>query len=368
MTICFICLLIYSNRIDSERAKELQTIRQEYVDNENEKKEAKKQEELAREQLKEQDSFYQLLADGFDVNILVVGDSIAEGAGASDAEHNWANLLSIELSEKYNIKTSLTNVSMGGNTSYAGYVRAMNLDDSIDYNLVILCYGQNDNEKLFDLYYEGMLRSVKTKYPKASVISVLESSQRDYTYKMNMIQSIAKHYDIPVADTISAFSSDYDNLSTDGVHPNDEGHKVYSDTIMNVISPLTEDRRGFDPEVETINKQLSVFDNYKWYSVDDFVRDGNTFTLETQSTGTILGIDYSFVSGENSCKILIDGVEYAAPTVSFNYDFSQRHIMTVNDWANGDTVNIQNEIKVVFDETETGNEQAEKFNGLIISG
>lgn len=39
---------------------------------------------------------------------------------------------------------AVTNVSMGGNTSYAGYVRTMDLDDSTDYDLAIICYGQND--------------------------------------------------------------------------------------------------------------------------------------------------------------------------------------------------------------------------------
>ena len=66
--------------------------------------------------------------------------------------------------------------------------------------------------------------------------------------------------------------------------------------------------------------------------------------------------------------IYVDGQEYAAPEVTFDYDFSQRHIMVVNNWLEGENVNIQNEIMVVFADNEVGTSQADGFNGLAISG
>ena len=45
---------------------------------------------------------------------------------------------------------------------------------------------------------------------------------------MTTIQSICEHYGIPVADTIDAFNNSgkaYDDLSSDGVHPNDAGQE-----------------------------------------------------------------------------------------------------------------------------------------------
>ena len=70
--------------------------------------------------------------------------------------------------------------------------------------------------------------------------------------------------------------------------------------------------------------------------MDDFARDTNKFTWSGKLTGVVMGIDYDYVPGENRCKIYVDGVEYVAPEVTFNYDFSQRHIFVVNDWLNGD--------------------------------
>ena len=52
--------------------------------------------------------------NGFDVNVLIVGDSIAENG---QGEKGWCTLLQNNLRKTYNNKVSFTNVSMGGNPS-----------------------------------------------------------------------------------------------------------------------------------------------------------------------------------------------------------------------------------------------------------
>lgn len=108
----------------------------------------------------------------------------------------WFKQLQAYLRTVNKASVSVTNVSMGGNTSYAGYVRTMALDDDIDYDLAIICYGQNDALQGFDVYYEAMVQAIKNKYPNCSIVSILESSQREYTDKMTAIQSICDHYGI----------------------------------------------------------------------------------------------------------------------------------------------------------------------------
>ena len=362
-------LLYYSRVQDKKRVAELSVIVQQERDKQTAQKEAEQQAELELQMKKENNSFYQKLADGFDVNVLIVGDSIGAGAGASDNDHSWPSLLKNNLESTYDILVTLTNVSMGGNTSYAGYARTMALDDGVDYDLVVLCYGQNDKEDNFSLYYEAMIRAVKNRYPKASLLAILESSQKDYTLKMQAIQAMADHYGIPVVDTIAPFQSDYDSLVKDSVHPNDAGHAIYCDTTMATINSLVAEFHGFDPtDVAIVKDQVTSFDSFRWLGVGQFTRDGNTFTLNTSATGIILGIDYTFTFGNNSCQILIDGEEYSAPEITFDYDSSQRHIMIVNDWLNDNTINIQNEIKIVFSDDENGTAQADGFYGLIIAG
>ena len=186
-------ILLWMNKIsEDKKSAELQALNKKLYQEEQEKEVALKQKEA-------EDSFYQKLADGFGVNVLVVGDSIGEGAGTETNGQQWYTQLQSYLKTVSNRKVSVTNVSMGGNVSYAGYVRTMALNDNVDYDLAIICYGQNDDTDSFSIYYESIIRAIKSKYPECSIISILESSQRTYTEKMTTIKRICEHYSIPVA-------------------------------------------------------------------------------------------------------------------------------------------------------------------------
>lgn len=125
-------ILLWMNKVsEDKKSAEFRALNKKIFQEEQEEAEALKQKEA-------EDSFYQKMADGFDVNVLVVGDSIAEGG---QGENGWCTLLQNNLRKTYNNRGSFTNVSMGGNTSYAGYVRTMALNDDVDYDLAIICYG-----------------------------------------------------------------------------------------------------------------------------------------------------------------------------------------------------------------------------------
>ena len=112
-------------------------------------------------------------------------------------------------------------------------------------------------------------------------------------------------------------------------------------------------------DVGVINADVHKFDNFIWYGADtDFERVGDTtFTISVTAVG-VLGIDYTFESGDNKADIYVDGKLYKSPTVTFNYDFSQRHILVVSD-----DCTMKSEIKVVFNTKE----QADGFKGMCFS-
>lgn len=307
-------------------------------------------------------SFYQKMANDLDVNVLIVGDSIGEGAGTETDGKQWFKQLKSYLEKINNGRVLFENVSMGGNASYAGYVRTMTLDDDVDYDLVIICYGQNDYTDGFSTNYESIIRAIRSKYPDSSIISILESSQREYTEKMTIIQSICKHYSIPIADTIKAFNDsekEYEDLTGDGVHPNDAGQKIYFETVKTIIDKNIALSTGKMKDTDVINPDVHKFDNFVWYDANsDFERlDDTTFRIKAKIAG-IMGIDYTYKSGNNKADIYVDGVLYKSPTVTFNYDFSQRHILVVSE-----DCSVKNDIKVVFNTKE----QADGFKGMCFS-
>lgn len=304
----------------------------------------------------ENDSFYQKIADGFDVNILIVGDSIGAGAMAEPSE-GWAELLRKKLIRNYGINVGMTNVSMGGNTSYAGYARTISLNDGIDYDLAILCYGENDTKEGFSLYYESIIRTVRNKYPGCSIISILESSQREYTEKIRMIQQLADHYGYPTVDTITPFAENYNELSDDGVHPNREGYKIYFDEVFDLISEAVDGYKGNDPDnISPLNVDVTRFDACSYVTVGEFERvDDLTYSAALSSSG-IMGIDYDLrLSDNKEVKVYVDSELFSTLT----YPFEQRHIIIVS----GDC-EVKNEVRVVFDDKKA----ADGFYGLYFSG
>ena len=356
MLVVLLGVLLGMNKVDEDKKfVELQALSKKISQEEQEKQAALKQQET-------KDSFYQKLTDGFGVNVLIVGDSIGEGSGVETDGQQWFEQLQTYLRSVNKSKVSVTNVSMGGNVSYAGYVRTMALNDDVNYDLAIICYGQNDSTDDFSTNYESIIRAIRSKFPNCSIISIMESSQRKYTEKMTIIQRICEHYSIPVADTINAFNNsgkDYEELSNDGVHPNDAGQKIYFETVKTVIDDNMDASTGKMSDADVINTDVHKYDNFVWYDASlNFKRmDDTTFTINTNASG-ILGIDYTYESGDNKADVYVDGELFESPTVTFNYDFSQRHILIVSE-----DCTVKNEIKIVF----TSKEQADGFKGMCFS-
>lgn len=308
-------------------------------------------------------SFYQKLAQGADVNILVIGDSIGAGAGAANSQNAWFNLLKNSLYETYGSRITFTNVSMMDNTAYAGYVRMMELNDKINYDLAIICFGQDDDESdQLPLYYESILRELRFKYSKCSVISILGSSQREYTEQMQVIQSLCEHYDADVADIIQAFlknEAPYDDLMYGG-NPNTAGHKIYFETVKNIIDTnVANDTSYHMEEITPVNADVTDFDTFLYYEATQFKRvDDVTYQINVNNISGMLGIDYTYLTGRNTAQIYIDGTLVASPTVVSEEDYDRRHILLLHDGCT-----VEDEIRVVFGDVN----QAIGFEGLVFS-
>jgi lysophospholipase L1-like esterase len=351
-------MLTFLNKQQQEDANRLRQVAFEQM-------KAQWEEDAQLKKLEENSSFYQKLSAGFDVNILIVGDSIGASSGASK-DGRWFDLLHSELEAAYSSEVSIHNISMGGNSSYAGYIRTMMEDNDDEYDLAIICYGQNDSPTDFSVYYESIIFAIRNKYPNCSIISILESSQREYTEKIKTIQDICAYYKIPVADTIKPFQDSgqaYSELCEDGTHPNDVGYQIYYKTVKDIIDSNVLNATGRIELSTPIDPAVLKFSNFQYYgkssgSDPEFTRsDDITYVLNATASG-LLGIDYSLVSGTNQLDIFIDDKKIVSETTTFDYDFTQRHIRQISE-----NVTVNSEIKVVFGSKE----QADGFYGVCFS-
>ena len=297
------------------------------------------------------------------LEVLIVGDSIGEGAGASDPSLKWHKYLVPYMKETYNIKLNITNVSMGGNASYAGYVRVMELSDEKEYDLAIICYGENDKTEDFSLFYESILHAVKNKYPSCSLMTILESSQRDYTEKMKAIQTLSNHYGAYVADTIAAFKDSgrpYEDLCSDGTHPNDEGQKIYYETVKVLMDQFVEQKDNrLNQTIEMVDQRIYDFQEFKYYSVEEFEKVEDTILeLTIQIPPSMLGIDYTSVKGENDIVVLVDEQTEYKKNVVWNNDFTLEFIELI-----AHNCKVNSKLQIIF----SSEEQAEAFHGIVIN-
>ncbi|PWJ70914.1 lysophospholipase L1-like esterase [Ruminococcaceae bacterium R-25] len=294
----------------------------------------------------ERRSCYSKISSGKPVNILVVGDSISEGTGASDEKHAWTYLLKERIESRYKSEVKLSNVSMGGESSLAGFVRLLEQDNTY-YDLVIFCYGQNDKDENFESYYEAMVRKALSIYPDCSVISILEHSQRSYTYKMNCIKEITGYYNIPVVDCIKLFDDQiagYDSYVKDGIHLNDAGHALYSEAVEGVIEEQIKIKAlPVSLKEQPKHTNTSFFDNSCWIPSERFTRNGNTYSIELPNEikgsdipsfngkkGVLMVIDIIDYPGENVITVFSNGKKTAERKTDWTYSFRQRHIPEIS--------------------------------------
>ena len=233
-----------------------------YIDYEAEVSENETVEFLAKE-LSEKSGYYSSLKNYFDnfkkdtLNLLVFGDSISVGGGTTDIKYAYFNRLKDYLEEKYTFKVNLINKAIGGECSRDG-IKRYNDVITPDIDLMILAYGMNDQctkpdgsqwftTEHFDanlrVFIERALRyNIKT----VLVAPILSNPKWIYSSKtfpqfIDVIYSLGKEYNLPVADVKSLwveelkYKSYSDLLQNDINHPSNYGHYLYFLTFKNLI-------------------------------------------------------------------------------------------------------------------------------------
>ena len=308
-------------------------------------------------------SVYQKLADGENIRILAVGDSIGEGVGASNNQ-GFVNVVKEKLDSHYHINSTLKNLCVSGTASYFGYAKAKILDDQVPYDLIIVCYGHNDSEIGFSKYFELLLRTIKMRYPHGSIICVAEHTQRDTnnnpSLKMSVIENLCSHYSADIADVAKAYNARRGSslISSDGLHPNNAGHEVYADTVKAVVDQNVSSRKGWNTMPTPLDSSIKDYDRITYFTKDRFQKiNATTYEMRVPSEQSgYVGVECSCTPGANSISVSMDNNKLSW-NASRIYTYTQKDMMPMGNGT------AKEKITVSFG-TES---QAETFNGIIIS-
>lgn len=325
-----------------------------------EKEIAQAEAEAKAQALKEKadnDSFYQKLRDGFDVRILILGDTAANGYGASSQEKTWASLLEKSIEENYRVEVTLDNRAILDSGAYGAYAQVKQINDE-EYDLAIICTGAVDTEEALPVYYEATLRAIQSQFKKCSTICVQEYMETDTNARNLSILSLANAYNAFSADLFNKISPAAKLYMQEGGYLNDKGHELYADTIFSVIKSGVEAGTEYMVTQETpIYAETEKYEQFLYVPADRFTRSGMQYTMETSFTG-IVSLEFAAPPGENSFDIYVDRVKTASYTVTNTISVPVQHIQLIDQ-----ELKANRRFGIIF----RNEELADGFHGICVT-
>jgi lysophospholipase L1-like esterase len=268
---------------------------------------------------------YEKLNNKEPIQALIVGDSIGESDGADSEKNKWFNKLEEQLRKDFNIYSDFDLVATPGGTAFGGWIDYQTAKKPYErpYDLVVLCFGQNDqggSVELFGANYEALVREIKTDYPLAEIITLTESSLSQEPFATT-IEDVSEHYGLLNVDTRIAFKASgkpYASLAPDGTHPNTEGYKYYTQSVYDglksrltatdIIQPLIEETLYNETNLFKDGQRQSNWENVNGFTVIDGIAIGKAgSTMEHKFEGNLLGIEVWADTNGDKFNVYVDG-------------------------------------------------------------
>jgi lysophospholipase L1-like esterase len=198
------------------------------------------------------------------MRIVLMGDSITFGSNASGKGMSWAERLDDYLEASFEGKYEIINSAVEGETAPEGLERIE--DGVIKYtpDIVFVGYGTNDCTKeagkytndyyTFESNMEDIAEAIRSQTNAMAVFNlappvneelcnddVIAIHNRDIEAYNTVVKRICGSMMLPFIDHYHAFmgNGDYTGLiDADGIHPNNEGHRVMFETIKSSAGHL----------------------------------------------------------------------------------------------------------------------------------
>ncbi len=197
--------------------------------------------------LERMSKFIEKLENKQEVTIAFIGGSITEGLTAGP-EKCWAKLTYDRLCEKYpDTKINYVNAGLSGTPSVLGNIRLQR--DVLDYNpdMVFVEFAVNDgNDQIYKDSYDAMVRKILSQENQPAVALYFTVIKSGHTCEAYMSE-VGKAYGLPMVSLNNVLSHEFEagrmkweDYSDDESHPNEWGHQMTADLIMNMFDKATE--------------------------------------------------------------------------------------------------------------------------------
>ena len=269
------------------------------------------------------------------INVVYIGDSIYEGAGASSSSTKWVARVGAwfeETYEKDGVQVNNYYEGVGGTTTDYSLVRMFR--DVIEHDPDVVFYSCScndigDTRRNMESFLLTLMNLDHVPY-----VIFNRTTNRSFSTTNGRGDQIAAHYGIPFVDDYYAFkravAESGDEIATyfssDGVHPNDKGYKVIADEMIACVSSGRYLRKPVDPGTRIITNSVTmesasfipttssaVTKTGSWTTGGSgertWVRTNKIGdTLEFDFTGNFLAFEHGLHKNSGKYEVYVDGV------------------------------------------------------------
>lgn len=196
---------------------------------------------------------------GQNVVLAFLGGSITQGSLSSKPTTCYAYLVYEWWKKTFpHISVTYINAGIGGTSSLFGVARVQ--EDVLAYkpDFIILDFTVNDENTAFFLEtYESLVVRILSSKANPGVMALCNAYYEDGRSAFERHEKVLNHYDIPYVSIKETLYQDIldgtiapQEITSDGLHPSDYGHKRIADFIIAGLEAIKEMKLDFQDKVE----------------------------------------------------------------------------------------------------------------------
>ena len=183
---------------------------------------------------------------GQDITVAFLGGSITQGCNSTSFENCYASRTYEWFKNKFsNINVKYINAGVGATGSIIGVHRVERQVLSHNPDIIFIDFAVNDKDTIYDkVAYESLIRRILSVQNPPAIIEVFMSNFDGSNVQEQQIE-IGKKYNIPMVSFRNTIYSEMINnnlkwseVATDEVHPNDYGHFIISELLINFMENI----------------------------------------------------------------------------------------------------------------------------------
>ncbi len=258
-------------------------------------------------------SFYQKLEHGYDTDILILGDSTAADTDFSAlSEHLQSKYLSVSGSA-----VNVNNLANADGNLLCDVLRVNEMPDKPDYDLAILCYGQNDSGNNVTQDFESLIVALKSRFPDCSIICTIEPGFHSITTELQSMTDVCSAHHVPVINLFSEFydkgaDSYFDYFDSSQTSLGEKGIDEWNTLLCALIDENVARSTGKMDDTPLISRKSEEMAKLRFIPIDD-VRvsrtDDTSYSLDFKAKGASYILHKQDVGGSD-VKVIADDILY----------------------------------------------------------